>query len=465
MAKEDKDKKREEEIKEEKKFLQTRWKSLKDEDEDKDEVKEEKSYISARWKHLQNEQKNLKTLLNSKAIKSAPKASPSEIFAKRFNHNKKSFQEAFIFLKNLAEDDEKKDEDKYDHHEEENRHKAYHLGRMMEKAIGEIFGGKSMDEQLGKKELAKLLIKHKDLSFPELNKQDDESNVTHPDGDSKYKDNDPLQQFGEGGSLTKKGNKKALEFSELKKQDDEVNITNDKKNPDKVAKLGEDVSWNPVEDGPSLVRNKKGLEFPELSEADDAVNVTEGSNKDYYTPGKEEMQLFGQGGSLVKFLKTIGDAAVFLKRFSFEKTFGMNHKSIANQLVKEMEKPFVAEFESTFPGDLSNLLQEEDEPEHKKSKKDKNLNTKDMMDSDTDSGMSGMGGAGTSGMMGMAALDLNDEDMGGSLSGDLMEDEDEDKNHMFGQKSLDHLYQDSLRTTQSINALNQSLNGLLAQLS
>lgn len=450
MATEDKDKKREEEIQEEKKFLQARWKAIKDEEEkddkSKEDNKEEKSYISYRWKALKKEEEDLKSLISNKKI--TPKNTKSvsnavNSFTKKFNRSKKYIQETQKFLKELAETDT----EDYDNTK---KLKSFHYHRKMGEVIGDLAGNE--DEEEGQKALAKALILYKDFKFDEMKQEDKRSNVTVGEpGKSKYSGNDPLQQFGDGGSLV---NKK--EFSESHKEGDKVNLTRELNDP-KIAKLGEDDM--PFYEGSHILKDVKG--FSEADEEQSRINLTKPGSPSHYNPGKESMQQFGVGGTLVKLLKSVNEASTFLKYMAYEKAFGYNHRVNAERLAKaladdlDMTIPFVAQLdEDPIAGSLGWLLQEEEEPEHKKKKDKKEKALGDMpLDDATDMDTSHVGEIG-----GMEGLDEENEpgmDMGGMRM---------EPGKMLGQKALDSMYNRAIQESQMINEMAQSLNNLLSQI-
>lgn len=431
------------EIASEKSFLQTRWKALKDVKEPDEDEKNEKSYIQYRWKHIVGEEKALKSVLDSKSVKNAPTPAP-ESFAKKFSKSKKSLKQAHTFLKFLSELSTSEFKDGH-------RLQSYHYGRKMDEIIGKMFGGDEEDEdneEKGKKNLAKLLLVTKD--FPELKEQVSELNVTDPNGPSKYNTGDKLQQFGDGGSLAKKGKK---DFSELEKADSEINVTKPKNDP-KIAKLGEDSDVMPFyhghdgEGSDHLISGVGKKQFDVLDEATSTVHTTKPGSPSHYAPGQEGMQQFGEGGTLVKFFKSVADAGAFLKTLAYEKAFGDSHRAMAKSLVKamdDMDKPFAAEH-SEFPGDLGNLLQEEGEPEHK--------------------ALGGMGDPST----GSPSMGTPGEE--DPLAEPLGMGQDEDMTELdtplgmgkSGVKSLNTIRSNALQQSQAINELTKSLLSLQSML-
>ena len=314
---------------EEKSYLQGRLKALKAKKDLDEEDKDEKSYIVTRWKKLKEEEE--KTI--AKGPKGRKRANPVNKFLKAFtkshHHN---IGQAVDFLKSLTvEGKDFTDNDRF---------KAYHHGHDMDRAVDDVFGGGKSGE--GLEALHKALITEEDVD------------VTHPASPSKYSPGkEPMQQWEDSESVVKGKKDLASEFGDPHIQDPSSNP--------QVAKLGHDHM--PYDEGGHLIGHMGEKDFPEAQHQIDEVNVTHpSSNPQAGKVGKEPMQQWGEGGSLVKFFKHVADAGVFLKALAYEHAFGLKHMEEAARLVKALE----VGAKSEFPGDLNFLKEEEDESEHKK---------------------------------------------------------------------------------------------------
>lgn len=468
------------EIAVEKKFLQMRWQALKKEfpkPQDEDEpTKEEKSYIAYRWKHLSSQEKNLKSILNAKSVKNAPAMTPAESFAKKFKKSGKSLKQAYSFLKNLSE---LSTIDFKDGH----RLQAYHYGRKMDEIIGKMFGDEEEDEDKGKENLAKMLLTTKGLDGW------DDVDVTDPSGKLKGAKKEPMQQHTE--SIVPGGARGSKDFDDkINEATSEVGTTK-KQNPSKIAKpAGDKMPFNDGHPGSTeashLISGVGKKDFDDkINEANRTVDTTKpGGNTTASKIGSEPMQMWGEGGSLVKFFKVVSDAGAYLKTLAYEKAFGEAHREMARSLIKamEMNKPFAAQQDSEFPGDLANVLQEGDEEAHKGKKKALPPGNDPMM------GMMGeeedpLAGGGMvpgddlisgGGMDALAGGGM--DELGGGLGGGMddggmgLGEEEEDPlagleggpmMGTHGMKSLDAMMQNALRQAQAVNDMNKSLNNLM----
>lgn len=359
-----------EDYEEEKKYLQRRWKALKEDDEDDKDVKDEKSYIVSRWKTIkEEEEKSLEDKLKKK------EKSPLDKFVGKFSHKHvKSVAAAQAFLKALEDEDD---------YEDEHRLKAYHHGHELHGVVDDVMddgNGGGLDN------LAKTLLTEEDVDVP------------HPSSPSKL--GHDKMPFDEG----KHAARGVKDFPEMGQQDREVNVTAPSSNA--WVKPGADAM--PYDQGSHIL----GKDFPEMHKQTAEAGVEDPSSNSQLKVGKEPMQQFGCGRSLVKYLKGVAEAAVFLKALATEKAFGVKHKEMAGRLAKALALA-APQAKSQIPGDLDYWKEEEEEPEHQ---------------------------------------DHELKDLDGYEPGEM------------GQKALDTIMANTLQTSQAINGLSSTVQSLLERL-
>lgn len=317
---------------EEKAYLQKRWKALSKADDKDEEANKEKSYILMRWKALK-----------TAAAKALPAKDEDDKDDKSLlPRHRKAIGEARTFLKALE------DEDEYD---DTKRLKAFHLSHKMAEVVKDIYGE---DDDRDDEDTAF------DKAFQNLAKAliTEANDKPHaPSSNSQLKVGHDKMPYDEGKHAI--GTK---DFAEMKKEANAVNVTAPSSNA--WVKPGGDHM--PYDEGQHLVGKK---DFPEMKrEVSEAGVENPSSNPQVAKVGKEPMQQFGDGGSLVKYLKHVADASHFLKSIASRKDFGFADREKAMQLGKALDGGMstpTPETKSEFPGDRDFWEEEQEEAEHK----------------------------------------------------------------------------------------------------
>lgn len=402
----------------ERKYLQMRWKALKTEEEPDEH---EKSLIAHRWKKLKKDEEHEKKTLLAKN-KSAKKDEEEEEFEgpvgkflKKFtkSHTHSIF-EAGKFLRSLKHLDE---------YDEQNKHLAFYHSKELDRVVKDVFGDEGAGDESGMKSLRKAL-------FTDVPKVNSPASNTQLHAGKK----DPMQQFGEGGSLAK-GEGGSLTMGHGSHVSTTKPSSNSQLHPDKkdpMQQFGE---------GGTLLQGEG--KYPALGDTGDYAHPNSSPSNSQLKVGKEPMQQF-KGPSLVKHLGQVAEASAFLKSLAYEKAFGFNHREQAGVLAKalgmkdldEEEEKSLEKEEKEFVGDRDWLKEEEEEKDHKR---------KYMKEDD---------------------LEYQHEHEGKDLEGlDMDEGEKAFEPGEVSEKSLDQLFQSSLDTAQAINHLNETIASLGSRIS